>query len=52
MSKKKSASQVGKMVDAQAKGKTTKSARKDTGRSSGSELDARASKDRFKIVGD
>jgi hypothetical protein len=45
---KKKAADVGKMVDAQAKGKSVKSAKKDTKRSSGSELDVRASKTMWK----
>jgi len=44
VSKKKSTSQVGKMVDAQAKGKTVKGARKDVKRSMGGQLDTRQSK--------
>jgi hypothetical protein len=44
VSKKKSAAQVGKMVDAQAKGKSVKSAKKDAKRSTGGELDSRENK--------
>ncbi|HEY8641148.1 MAG TPA: hypothetical protein VIO84_00120 [Candidatus Dormibacteraeota bacterium] len=47
---KKKAADVGKMVDAQAKGKNVKSAKKDTKRSSGSELDARENKVIQKLV--
>lgn len=44
MSKGKSKANLGKMVDAQAKGKTVKGARADKKKSGGSELDSRASK--------
>jgi len=41
---KKKAADVGKMVDAQAKGKNVKSAKKDVKRSTGGQLDTRQSK--------
>jgi len=41
---KKKPADVGKMVEAQAKGKNVKSVKKDAKRATGSELDARASK--------
>jgi hypothetical protein len=41
---KKKAADVGKLVDAQARGKNVKSVKKDTKRSTGSELDARENK--------
>ena len=44
MPSKKKAADVGKMVEAQAKGKNVKSAKKDAKRSSGGELDTRENK--------
>jgi hypothetical protein len=47
--KKKSAADVGKLVEAQAKGKTVKGAAKDRKRSATAALDPRKSKGRFQL---